>query len=141
MAKYTGRSLIVYTNFQKWKKFPKRCKKFQKRGKQVILKRVIALSVFNFHIVFMHAVLGLSIFNNVLAGLCLTWFWISSCHYLNCFTKRFSIFSFILIYVFVFDISNSHIFCTCIYICIIVNKLIWVPVHILSGKRSCMYLA
>lgn len=139
MAKY--RSLIVYTNFQKWKKFPKRCKKFQKRGKQVILKRVIALSVFNFHIVFMHAVLGLSIFNNVLAGLCLTWFWISSCHlYLNCFTKRFSIFSFILIYVFVFDISNSHIFCTCIYyICIIVNKLIWV--HILSGKRSCMYLA
>lgn len=135
MAKY--RSLIVYTNFQKWKKFPKRCKKFQKRGKQVILKRVIALSVFNFHIVFMHAVLGLSIFNNVLAGLCLTWFWISSCHYLNCFTKRFSIFSFILIYVFVFDISNSHIFCTCIYICIIVNKLIWVPVHILSGKRSC----
>lgn len=140
MAKY--RSLIVYTNFQKWKKFPKRCKKFQKRGKQVILKRVIALSVFNFHIVFMHAVLGLSIFNNVLAGLCLTWFWISSCHYLNCFTKRFSIFSFILIYVFVFDISNSHIFCTCIYIiCIIVNKLIWVPVHILSGKRSCMYLA
>lgn len=139
MAKY--RSLIVYTNFQKWKKFPKRCKKFQKRGKQVILKRVITLSVFNFHIVFMHAVLGLSIFNNVLAGLCLTWFWISSCHYLNCFTKRFSIFSFILIYVFVFDISNSHIFCTCIYICIIVNKLIWVPVHILSGKRSCMYLA
>lgn len=139
MAKY--RSLIVYTNFQKWKKFPKRCKKFQKRGKQVILKRLIALSVFNFHIVFMHAVLGLSIFNNVLAGLCLTWFWISSCHYLNCFTKRFSIFSFILIYVFVFDISNSHIFCTCIYICIIVNKLIWVPVHILSGKRSCMYLA
>lgn len=139
MAKY--RSLIVYTNFQKWKKFPKRCKKFQKRGKQVILKRVIALSVFNFHIVFMHAVLGLSIFNNVLAGLCLTWFWISSCHYLNCFTKRFSIFSFILIYVFVFDISNSHIFCTCIYICVIVNKLIWVPVHILSGKRSCMYLA
>lgn len=139
MAKY--RSLIVYTNFQKWKKFPKRCKKFQKRGKQVILKRVIALSVFNFHIVFMHAVLGLSIFNNVLAGLCLTWFWISSCHYLNCFTKRFSIFSFILIYVFVFDISNSHIFCTCIYICLIVNKLIWVPVHILSGKRSCMYLA
>lgn len=141
MGKYTGRSLIVYTNFQKWKKFPKCCKKFQKRGKQVILKRVIALSVFNFHIVFMHAVLGLSIFNNVLAGLCLTWFWISSCHYFNLIVLQNDLvfFHFILIYVFVFDISNSHIFCTCIYTCIIVNKLIWV--HILSGKRSCLYLA
>lgn len=141
MGKYTGRSLIVYTNFQKWKKFPKCCKKFQKRGKQVILKRVIALSVFNFHIVFMHAVLGLSIFNNVLAGLCLTWFWISSCHYFNLIVLQNDLvfFHFILIYVFVFDISNSHIFCTCIYTCIIVNILIWV--HILSGKRSCLYLA